>query len=348
MGLMTARKDEFTVPAAPISGRDEPNGVRRDRFGRYLLPPCRIGPAPKKEVPFTRATTFAKSIADTYALSQWQQRMVAKGIAERMDLRLAAATLDVRADKDALNDVVEQAKEAAAAKSAARVGSAVHAFTERADRNETVDAQEYAPHVNAYSSALTTFGIQVLPGMIERIVVWNRYAIAGTFDRLATWQGLPVVLDLKTGRDLQYGWNEIAIQLAVYAHADGVWNPETWQWEPMPPVSREKALVVHLPVLDGSVETGAKAHLYEVDLRPAIDACRLCWEVREWRKTRGLAVELESPAPGHASQDWSARIAAASNIGDLTAVWDEMDAGARSYCKELFQRRAAQVRELAG
>jgi hypothetical protein len=208
---MTARKepgDDFQPAAAPTKRggvTEDEKGVRRDGYGRYMLPECTVGKARKQEVPFTRATTFAKSISDTYALSMWQQRMTAIGIAKRQDLRLAAATLHPTKDKDALNGVVEQAKEAAAAKSAARIGSAVHAFTEAADRGEELDAQEYAGHVDAYTERLTEFGLTIVPDMIERIVVWNKFSIAGTFDRVAYWQGRPIVLDLKTGRDLQSG-----------------------------------------------------------------------------------------------------------------------------------------------
>jgi hypothetical protein len=346
---MTARKepgDDFQPAAAPTKRggvTEDEKGVRRDGYGRYMLPECTVGKARKQEVPFTRATTFAKSISDTYALSMWQQRMTAIGIAKRQDLRLAAATLHPTKDKDALNGVVEQAKEAAAAKSAARIGSAVHAFTEAADRGEELDAQEYAGHVDAYTERLTEFGLTIVPDMIERIVVWNKFSIAGTFDRVAYWQGRPIVLDLKTGRDLQYGWNEIAIQLCIYANADGVWNPEQWRWEPMPDgIRKDKALVVHLPVLDGGEPA---AHIYEVDLLSAKVACQLCYDVRDWRKTRGLATELEPPAPGKPSTDYAARLAACSSDGELRSLWSQIGSAP---LKDAFARKASEIRELAG
>lgn len=363
---MTTDTFESASPAArPRPGVHEQDApeVKRDRFGRYLLPECNLGPAPRKEVPFTRATTFAKSISDTYTLSAWSQRMTAKGIAIRQDLRMAAATLDVKADKDALNDICEQAKEAANAKSAARLGSAMHAFTERLDRvglnpkGMTLDtqeaafaaAQEYEPNLRKYASTLRQYGIEVIPGMIERIVVWKRYSIAGTFDRLVKWNGRWVVLDLKTGRDLSYGWNEIAIQLAVYAHADGVWNPEAWRWEPMPDMDRTTALVVHLPVVDQD-QADPPCTVYQVDLQPALAACQLCYDVREWRRFRDLAVPLALPAPGQPSDDWSARLLACASEGELRRLWAELprDWVRSPEAAQAFRRRAEQIRELAG
>ena len=344
--------DPGTKRAAPNAVKDD-DGVKRDRFGRYLLPECNLGPAPKKEVPFTRATTFAKSISDTYALSAWSQRMVAKGLSGRdsQDLRLAAATLDVRADKDALNEIVEQAKERANARGPARLGSAVHAFTEMLDgaaqggaEFDTADAQEFAAHVDLYKETLDQHGIVPMPGMIERIVVWKRFSIAGTFDRLATWNGEPVVLDLKTGRDLQYGWNEIAIQLCIYAHADGIWNPDAWRWDPMPDVSRKHALVVHLPV----VEDVPRCEVFKVDLEPALTACQLCYDVREWRRLRNLAVPVEPPA-GEPTEDWALRITTAASDGELRALWQEIPADQRNATvRQAFATRAQMIRELAG
>lgn len=315
--------------------------VKRDNYGRYLLPECVIGPARKKELPFTRATTFAKSISDTFTLSQWSQRMVAKGIATRQDLRMAAATLDVTADRDQFNGICEDAKEAAAGKVAARLGSAIHAFTEQADRGEVVDAQEFTGHVDAYTATLSSFSIKVIPTMIERIVVCKQYSIAGKFDRIVMWGGRPVVLDLKTGKDLQYGWNEIAIQLWIYANADGVWDPVRWQWEAMPDGLRtDTALVLHLPA-----GRDADANVYEVDLEPAGKAVALCAAVREWRKYRHLATLLAPPAPGAPSQDWGERIRSAASKGDLLAIWGEMTPTERYQCKPAFVARSRVVAE---
>jgi hypothetical protein len=54
-----------------------------DHLKRYLLPDPVTG---GKDVPWTRVSTYAKSISDMYGLTQWEKRMVAKGVGLRSDL----------------------------------------------------------------------------------------------------------------------------------------------------------------------------------------------------------------------------------------------------------------------
>ena len=50
----------------------------RDRWGRPLITP----PDGTTPVPYTRVTTFAKAVEDTYHLGRWAERMVALGMAK--------------------------------------------------------------------------------------------------------------------------------------------------------------------------------------------------------------------------------------------------------------------------
>ena len=94
--------------SVPMTGPDDllmqedPVKVERDGWGRYKLP----HPASGRKQAWTRATTFAKSISDTFALSQWSQRMALKGAALRPDLVSLAHSLDVKADREQLNKLV--------------------------------------------------------------------------------------------------------------------------------------------------------------------------------------------------------------------------------------------------
>jgi hypothetical protein len=340
---MTATdNDLFSNPSRPAEPDD---GVKRDRWGRYLLPHPKSG----REVAWTRATTFAKTIQDTYVLNMWGRRMSIKGLTMREDLyALAAATgLD---DRDTLNDIAERAAEAAGAKSAAALGTALHGFTEQHDRGETVTVPaKWRPDVNAYVAGLEEHGIIVEPTMIERIVVCERYAVAGTFDRMyrvtrpcvVELPGIKpfelpanalVMGDLKTGRDLSYGWGEIAVQLALYAFADKLWNGETGEYESMPAeLDKRVAIVAHLPV------GKAQCTLFDLNIALGWQAAELCESVRSWRKVRGLAtprlitsaqptsengnaeptVEIEDPA------GYGPRLDAARTIEDLSAIYFE-------------------------
>jgi hypothetical protein len=66
------------------------NELPRDRWGRPLITPP-TGGEPRA---YTRVTTLAGSVEDTYHLGQWQQRMVAVGMARRPDLVLGALGAD--------------------------------------------------------------------------------------------------------------------------------------------------------------------------------------------------------------------------------------------------------------
>lgn len=294
--------DIFDTPDEVVSDGE----VLRDRWGRYLLPALpkltakgALAAPAKVNKPWTRATTFAKAIADTFALNAWSQRMAIKGIAMREDLYALTAATPLE-DRDKLNEIVEEAKKAAGARKAASLGTAVHAFTEAIDRGESPTIPKpWQRDVTAYRALLAQHGLSIPAKAIERIVINEKFGVAGTLDRIAkltqdlTFEqpggdvvtlpsGAWFILDLKTGRDLSYGWNEIAIQLYLYASADAMWNPDTWRYEKMPAVSQEWALVVHLPVGE------ATATLEAINLTVAAKATPLAYEVRNWRKTRAM------------------------------------------------------------
>jgi hypothetical protein len=331
-----------------------------DRWGRYKL----VHPETGKVQSFTRATTFAKSISDTFALSQWSQRMVAKGLSLRPDLLALAHSLDVKADRDKLNSLCEDAKSAAGNKVAANLGTALHSFSEAVDKGMAVDDVPEAQRadITAYATAMRTAGVRVVPALIERQTCVPAFEVAGTFDRvldlsrIEPWfqsalhtagYGKPgtsflddeplVIGDVKSGQDLQYGWNEIAIQLAIYAmgvRTTGVWNKATKTWEPPRPVRLDFAIVMHMPVGQGVCT------LWALDLAEAMDAMELCRSVRRWRKMRNLATPLErvvaSTSGGvtateedtgvvhvTAGLSWLERFQTAGSRGELSALFND-------------------------
>lgn len=317
-GTRTALPDAFTTAKAAVSESE-----KYDNYGRYKL----LHPDTGKKVKWTRATTFAKSVQDTFALSMWSQRMTLKGAAMRQDITAAVLTLDVKADKDRVNALVEDAKKAAGDKVAANKGTAVHAFTEDRDKllaGEDVDVrpvpEEFVPTVEAYEEILRAFGLEPVPGLIEFTTAVKQYEVAGTSDRVyrvtrditvqlnkrtvTLYAGEYVIGDVKTGADLSYGWQEIAIQLALYAqgiNTSGVWDWGTGRWgKPVLPdnpdvllkVRTDVGLVPHLPV-DRATTGAPLATLYAVDLDAGWSAAVLCASVRTWRKERALATPLE-------------------------------------------------------
>jgi len=293
----------------PVTGKLDEEGIERDGWGRYLIPHPKTG----KKTAWTRVTTFAKSASDTYALGQWGKRMAVKGLSQRQDLILAAAACDPERDKDRLNSIAEEASNAAAARAGSNLGTALHSFSEAVDRGET----PYIPPpwdaaMDAYRKALADAGLKPRAEWMEQIIVNLMYGVAGKYDRIfevtkpismklggmqcRLSPGHLVIGDLKTGKDLQYGWGEIAVQEYLYASAATVWDRSARKHLPMPEVRRDVAVVVHLPANDQV--SGGKATIHFVDLAIGADGANIAADVREWRKMRGIATPLSSATVG--------------------------------------------------
>lgn len=300
------------------SGTHGEKETKRDRYGRYLIPHPDTG----KEQAWTRATTFAKSISDTFTLSQWQGRMTLLGATLRPDIVRRAHGKHVKQDKNLLNELVEDLKNAAGAKVAANDGTAMHSFTELADRAwhtpegpRSVMEQippDSRPMVETYISLLEQQGLEPVPDLIEFTTVVKQYGVAGTSDNcyrvtrplklkigrteVMLNPGEYVIGDKKTGKDLDYGWQEIAIQLAVYAqglNTCGKWDRHEEKWHPKPlgdaAVRLDVGVVIHLPVDPTSEKTPT---VYGLDLESGWNAAVLCDRVRLWRKARNLAAPV--------------------------------------------------------
>lgn len=249
----------------------------KDRYGRYLI----IPQGGKKAVPHTRVTTFSSTLDDRYGLERWGHRMVAVGLAARHDLyaRVAATRLD---DKQALDKLCDEAKDAAAASAKANLGTALHAFCERVDLGETVQIPEpWDADVAAYRTQLDAAGIEIL--QVEKHVVIPQYELAGRLDRILSFGSQPVIADLKTGATLEYSWGGIAVQLACYANAETIYDARTQKHLPMPDVRKDVALVIHLPAGQ------ARCTLWWVDIKAGWEAAEHAAWVRTWRKQKALA-----------------------------------------------------------
>jgi hypothetical protein len=279
---------------APPPARPEPE---RDRYGRYRI----TDPVTGEERSWIRATTWAKTVSDLFALHGWEKRMVARGFAQRPDLMLRVAAVadpDSSAGKTELDGLIDRAREHAKAGARANLGTALHAFTESIDVGRPLPAipPPYDRDIAAYRKA--TAAVEVSRNYVERICVIRDLGVAGTMDRLVRFKhgpggkGLPMIGDLKTTSDLKYSLNEIAIQLALYAHADTIYDPVAREHYPMLEVNQEQALVVHLPAGEG------RCTLYLVDIAAGWEMALLCGAVRAWRDRKDLAqlldqVELE-------------------------------------------------------
>jgi hypothetical protein len=271
---MTDIWDEFTPPPK----------VRRDRYQRYLVLP----PGATKPVGYTRATTVAKAIEDASSLINWKGRMVALGLAARPDLYAGIHTTNPD-DKRALDALCERAAEAGGATIRRDLGTALHHMLEQSWRDPAyMPPATYAGDVTAVHQALADAGFTVVAGMTERMVVNDDRQIAGTFDLLVTDGTTTYVADIKTGSSVIYGGLAFATQLAIYAGAADLYTQGAAAdgsedtREPMPEVSGERAVIIHVQPESGHCE------LHWLDLTVGAAALDLAISVREIRKAKPL------------------------------------------------------------
>ena len=242
-----------------------------DHYGRYLIVPSG-GTEPK---PFTRATTHAATLDDRYALEKWGQRMVALGLVKRPDLlALVAAHADEPTRVDTL---VVDATEAAAASKGRNIGEALHRLTERLDRGELAlsDIGDlWRGDIAAYQAEMQRQHFTV--DMIEQTIVVPSLQVAGKLDRVVFRERERFILDVKTGQHL--GHQTIAIQLAIYAHAETLYNPETGEHSEPPPINQSVGFVMHIAAGSGECRCVA------LDLEQGWRGAQLAHVVRSWRR----------------------------------------------------------------
>jgi len=287
--------------------------------GRYVLP----DPVTGAHRSWTRATTMAETISDLYSLNLWRLQMATIGFANHPEL-LAPFKGMVREDRvarrDELNRAHFRAAALAGAKDPAQWGTEMHLWIERLSRDEiTLDdvEEKYRAEVSAWAAAMAEHGLSAVPHLIERRVAVPTYGTAGTLDQIDRVHrsrsvrlgnrivrlnsGDHIVGDAKSGRSLEHGWGEIAIQMAIYAHGAregrvARWDPDAdsgdpedpgmWVWDDIgiPPKSirQDIGVVMHMPV-------GEKTCTLEwIDLEAGWSALALCDQVRDWRRVKGL------------------------------------------------------------
>jgi len=259
---------------------------RRDRWGRYIIPDPETG----EEREWTRATTLAGVLPDRFHLERWGERMVVLGLSKAEDLYLLAQTTKYE-DKDRLNKIARDAKDRAASGSRANVGTALHSFTEMVDAGEplTVVPSMYRKDVSSYRNAIDQLGGKILA--METIVVNPIVGVAGTFDRViqTNMYKKPVIMDIKTGNTVHFGFLEYAVQLSVYANATHQFDTETGEVHPIEyDVDKSVGLLFHMPAGSGKTE------VYDLDLTRGWEAAQLAVGVREARAWRDLGNKIDT------------------------------------------------------
>ena len=251
----------------------------RNRWGQPLIVP----PDGGKAKALIRATTVAGTCDDGHSLTKWKIRTAAMGLVSRPDL-LAQVAAHQSTDKKVLDDVCQQAIDAAAGSAGANLGTALHKMTERVDLNpDTVVPEMFADHVDAYTTTLKAHGITVDLEYVERMHVLWSLGIAGTPDRHLLIDGVRYIGDLKTGSSIEYGQRDFATQLAIYANSETTYDPATETHQPVPDINTERGIIIHLPS-----ERPGECTLHWINLKEGWKGVQLAMQVRGWRKQRDL------------------------------------------------------------
>jgi hypothetical protein len=261
---------------------------KRDRWGRPLIEPKDGG----KALPYTRSSSAAKTIEDTFNLELWMRRNIVYGMAH--DTSLIARTLAIpggpsdwdQKQKKAINDICEAAAQVAQASKAADIGTALHAMVEQVNLGHSVDAGIYAADLDAYRWAISQMGWQIHPDHVECRMVCDPLQMAGTCDMLVqNDDGEYFVADLKTSSSVDYGGLGWSAQLAAYAHSD-IYSPLLNARLETPVINKQIGYIVHLPAGQGVCT------IHQVDLVKGYAAAELANEIRA---TRAAAKKFITP-----------------------------------------------------
>lgn len=306
--------------------------IERDRWGRPLITPPQGG----KRRAYTRCTTFVDVLDDKYNLQQWQQRMVAIGLADRPDLLLSVSAH--RGDKKELNRITADAREAAAAGAAATTGTALHKLIEILDRGDPMPLvpAAYQADIEAYRAA--TECLESV--LIEQMHVHDEYEIGGTPDRIVRHNGRLYVADIKTG-SIDYGALKIAMQLAVYANSTP-YDIATGRRQPLDePVDTQRAIVIHLPAGQG------KCTLHWVDIDRGWRAVETAAYVRQWRRLKDWLTPLD-PTEGKHAPAWRTEIDSATSVEQLRTIYGSAVANGADpdMVEQLCRRRIEKLESL--
>jgi hypothetical protein len=261
---------------------------KRDRWGRPLIEPKDGG----KPVAYTRSSSAAKTIEDTFNLELWMRRNIVYGMAH--DTSLIARSLAIpggpsdwdQKQKKAINDICEAAAQVAQASKAADIGTALHAMVEQVNLGHSVDAGIYAADLDAYRWAISQMGWQIHPDHVECRMVCDSLKMAGTCDMLVqNDDGEYFVADLKTSASVDYGGLGWSAQLAAYAHSD-IYSPLLDARLDTPAINKQVGYIVHLPAGQGVCT------IHQVDLVKGYAAAELANEIRA---TRAAAKKYITP-----------------------------------------------------
>jgi hypothetical protein len=287
--------EEQFIDKGEISG----DGLPRDGLGRYILP----HPVTGERRGRTRVTTMAKLGDSGRGLAIDRERKVVRGMGLRPDLMARAGAVDLVNDPNAkklLSEIAEAAYIHAGGTAGSNFGTAQHSVFEQYFLHKVPLenlAEYFHADIKCIEEALAFHQLRLLPQYIERVVYSFLYDRGGKIDAIV--EHIPTgdlyIFDLKTEEDPAGHPEGKTVQLAYYANADGIFNYETGQWEPMPKVRTDVALIVHVRPGKGA-ETDITKAILTVPIDEGWAGVRICEMMRSWRQRKLVIAPFMSMA----------------------------------------------------
>lgn len=268
--------------------------ILRDQWDRPLvLPPTghKADCAPRRNnkggctcmTGYTRVSTMAETLSDSFGLNRWQKGNMLKGIAKRPDIVNAAR---IAANPSELYELVDLAETLGDNDVAARNGSTMHRLTELDDQGLALPddlPDNIEAMLDAYRKERDRLGLVTLD--TEGFVVQDKIKVAGSFDKKVEihkgeLEGRCAIVDVKTGQRLNYLALKVTMQVAMYAA--GAYCPDQSEPDRLPlGVDRDHGLLIWLPWVDDPKK--AKCEIRRIDLAVGRKAVAQALKVRGLR-----------------------------------------------------------------
>lgn len=298
----------------------------------------------------TRVTTFVKAASDSNALTDWAKRNVLIGASKRPDLVAKAHGMTHEDNRGDLMSIVGELETVAGAKVSADIGTQIHEYTERIDGDPNFTFGDippgYRPAVALYVKTIRAAGLRPVPGLIERTTYVPHFGgVTGTWDRVYLHEpsGQYVIGDVKTGKTLKYGMDEIEAQEAIYArgaNASGAydWNTDTWRTlkhatsVPGHPekltVSEDFGVIIHMPVQG---DDAGQCILVKADLQRGWRHAELCAQVRFSRAAKPKPepwdpIVLRPDLTAAQAPSWDEQFSSVTTVAEAGQLWEKAKA----------------------
>jgi hypothetical protein len=313
---------------------------------QYMIP----HPVTGKRIKVPRATKYASTISDRTILEMWKMAMVGIAVTKYRDYRALISSEELPEGEQIHwpqgwwrphYDHCEAAMDRFGAKAGAHEGTGVHRFTEQFDKGKITIRQvpeEWREHIKQYERLNTVHGRGMDSALRERRVLTLKLhnGVCGTFDACRPMHGTAnyIIDDTKTGRDAPKGVDEIAIQLAVYANAEWIWegDAKTGRWVPNTlNIRKDVATITWIPINDPE-----NAQIIPIDIEWGWQAAKvIAWvkgyRNRATRKNNSLILPLSvldegyEHVPGDVATpfDYLGRMQLAMTREEVSAVWLE-------------------------